>query len=258
MQETSEPGLFELGMSARAHRGKSAPKLDGKYRKFLLKTPPVAFLVPDPAPAATSSSDREPFVLMLLPKSRTRAAVPEPATAFDVSNTAVDAPSTGPLGAASEITPERPESPDEVTGLIEHLHLVRAATTSDGLVDAFGEGEGAGTLDRALALKAEGNQDYAAGEFPRALRLYSEAIEMLEGAGEDAALATLLCNRSIAYLKHGRADSALADATRAGALGGGRAHFRRAEALCALGRSVEALEAYKAALANGPAGDKCA
>jgi tetratricopeptide (TPR) repeat protein len=73
---------------------------------------------------------------------------------------------------------------------------------------------------------------------------------MLEGAGEDAALATILCNRSIAFLKIGRSASALTDAEGARALGGGKAHFRLAEALSALGRYEEAFEAYDAALEN--------
>ena len=112
-----------------------------------------------------------------------------------------------------------------------------------------GEGEG-GALCKALALKTEGNQHFSAGEYSPALPLYSEAIEMLEGAGQDAALATILCNRSVAYLKLGQSASALTDAERAGALGGGKAHFRRAEALSSMRRYEEALEAFEAVLAN--------
>ena len=51
-------------------------------------------------------------------------------------------------------------------------------------------------------------------------------------------------------LKLGQSASALTDAERAGALGGGKAHFRRAEALVSLRRYEEALEAFEAALAN--------
>jgi tetratricopeptide (TPR) repeat protein len=112
-----------------------------------------------------------------------------------------------------------------------------------------GEGK-VGALGRALALKTEGNQHFLAGEYSPALPLYSEAIEMLEGAGEDAALATILCNRSVAYLKLGQSASALTDAERAGALGGGKAHFRRAEALSSMRRYEEALEAFEAAMEN--------
>jgi hypothetical protein len=107
MKATSEPGLFELGMSARAHVGKSAPDLPGKFMKFILKNPCVDFLVPDPAPAANSSK-RAPFVLMHMPKrgARTRFAVEELATAVDVAHTPTDAPSAGNVGAAAGGTGE--------------------------------------------------------------------------------------------------------------------------------------------------------
>ena len=248
-------GLDAVRMRPKAKQGKSAPKLAGTYYMFML-TPPLDVhvsdpdaapppYVPDPAPAASSSNNREPFVLMHMPKrgGQTGVAVQGPATAVDDVFTLVDAPSTGPLGAASETTPERPESPDEVMGQIERLNIPGAATNSD-----------AGTLDRALALKTHGNQAYAAGEYPPALRFYSEAIEMLEDAGEDAALATLLCNRSIAYLRACTPASALTDAERARALGGGRAHFRRAEALNALERYEEALGSYMTVIKCGKEG----
>ena len=171
---------------------------------------------------------------MLMPKEgrgKTRVAVPEPATAVDVDDdTPMDAPSTGPLSTTSETTPD--DRLEEVTGLIEHLSLPGAVTNSVG-------GEG-GALDRAVVLKTEGNQHFTSGDYSRALTLYSEAIEMLEGAGDDAALATILCNRSVAYLKLGRSDSALTDAERAGVLGGGKAHFRRAEALFSMRRYAAA------------------
>ena len=102
---------------------------------------------------------------------------------------------------------------------------------------------------RALVLKTEGNLHFSAGDYSPALPLYSEAIEMLEGAGQDAELATILCNRSVAYLKLGQSASALTDAERAGALSGGKAHYRRAEALSSMRRYDEALEAFEAALA---------
>lgn len=110
-------------------------------------------------------------------------------------------------------------------------------------------------MERALALKTEGNQHFSAGQYVLALPLYSEAIELLESAGQDAALAALLCNRSIAHLKSSRPAAALIDAERARALGAGKAHFRLAEALSSLGLSEEAGEAYEAALATALGGD---
>ena len=119
MKATSEPGLFELRMSVRKRAGKSAPKLRGKYFKFMLQNPLVDFLVPDPEPSANSSNGREPFVLMHMPRPRTRTVAPEPAAA----QTHAD------FTAASEITPEDPledvtalvqpfpGKPDQVTGL---------------------------------------------------------------------------------------------------------------------------------------------
>ena len=151
MKATSEPGLVELRMSVRAHVGKIAPALPGKYIKFMLAKPADDFLVPDPAPAA-SSTNRGPFVLMHMPKPRTRVVVPQPTTAVDVAHTPVDAPSTETLSAPSDATPGRPESPDEVSGFIERLSLPGAASNSDG---GTGTGEGGGgDRDIALAMQA--------------------------------------------------------------------------------------------------------
>ena len=102
-------------MRVRPHVGKEslAPKLLGTYFKFVLEKPPVDFLAPDPEPAA--SITKLPYVLMHMPKPgvQTRVVVPEPTTAVDVAHTPADAPSTGPLGAASEATPD--EFSEEVT-----------------------------------------------------------------------------------------------------------------------------------------------
>jgi tetratricopeptide (TPR) repeat protein len=105
-------------------------------------------------------------------------------------------------------------------------------------------------MGRAQELRKEGNQHFSAGAYSAALPIYSEAIEMLEGVGEDAALATIFCNRSAAHIKLGQPASALTDAERAGALGGGKAHYRRGEALSSMRQYEDALEAFEAALAN--------
>jgi len=158
-------------MFARAHTGKTAPILPGRYYKFTLEMPPVDFLVPGPA----SRSNRAPFVLMHMrtKPEQTRVVVPEPATAVDDTHTPVDATAAGDLTAGSdqdEITQERPESPEEqVTGLIEHLTLTGGGGTA-------GAGEGGETLvESAAALKTEGNRHFSGGDYLRALTLYSEA-----------------------------------------------------------------------------------
>ena len=142
-------------MTARPHKGK-AVRLPGKYYKFMLEAPleapPIEFLVHDPEPAASRSNHREPFVLMHTSKWRkqTRVSVPLPITVLDDFRTSADAPSTGTLAAGSETTPERPESPDEVTGLIERL----AAVSSDGGTGA-GEGEGGAAASGGAAACAQ-------------------------------------------------------------------------------------------------------
>ena len=229
----SIPGLDAYRMKQRPRVGHQAPNLPGTIYKFVLSPSEDAFF------AGEANSRKKPFVLMHMatPKGKTQAAFPAPTTKVDVAQaTPADAPSI-----ASETTPD--DSVEEVSGLIERLSIPGAAAIS-------GEGTVERTLERALALKTEGNQHFSSGEYAEALPLYSEAIEMLEGAGEDASLATILCNRSIAYCKFNRPASALVDAGRAGALGGGKARFRLAQALSSLGLKEEALAEYEAALKN--------
>ena len=135
-RETGEDGLLALRVCVRSHAGKSSPNLPGKYFKYFLPQPPVDFLV---------EKNRWPFVLMHMrkPREQTRVAVVPPTTAVDENRTPVDAPLPETLAAGSATTPDRPESPEEVTGLIERLSLVGAANNSDG-----GEGEaGAAACD---------------------------------------------------------------------------------------------------------------
>jgi hypothetical protein len=125
-------------MAVQPNKGKSSPELPGTYYKFLLGKPPVDFLVPDPAPAAARK--RAPFVLVQFRNllQHTRVGVPLPTTAVDAAAyTPADSPPTRPLAAGSDTTPERPESPGEVTGLIEHLNLSGAASNYNG-----GDGDG--------------------------------------------------------------------------------------------------------------------
>jgi len=130
---TFEPGLIAVRMAVHPNKGKSSPALPGTYYKFLLNKPLVDFLVPSPAPAAARK--REPFVLIQFRNllQHTRAVVPETTTAVNsAAATHTDAPPTSSLASGSETTPERPASPDEVTGLIERLDLAGAASNSGG------------------------------------------------------------------------------------------------------------------------------
>jgi tetratricopeptide (TPR) repeat protein len=82
------------------------------------------------------------------------------------------------------------------------------------------------TLRQARSLKAEGNAAYGAGQYERAITLYSEALRVdIEGALEPA----LLGNRSQAYAKVRSFSLALADCERA------RDRLRRHEAAAAPG-----------------------
>ena len=131
--ETFEPGLIVFRMAVRPNKGKSSPELPGTYYKYMLEQSPVKILVPDPAPAAARK--HEPFVLIQFRNllQHTRVGVPPRTTAVDAAAyTPTDARSTPPLAAGSETPPERPDSPEEVTGLIERLHLTGAASNSDG------------------------------------------------------------------------------------------------------------------------------
>jgi len=114
-------------MFPKARKNKSAPKLLGTYYMYTLKAP-LDVLVPDSdaAPAATSSN-REPCVLMHMPKpgahaTEAQVVVPEPTTAVDLPVTLSDAAPTGNLGAASD------DSLEVVTGLVERISLPGAAS----------------------------------------------------------------------------------------------------------------------------------
>jgi len=121
-------------MSARPHKGKSAPDLLGTYYKYTLEKLPVDFLV---------KSTPEPFVVMHMQK-QARAVAVVPTTAVDVAYTPTDAPSRGTLPPGSETTPERPDSPEEVTGLIERLNLAAPAAASSASSCAYCGKQGVG------------------------------------------------------------------------------------------------------------------
>ena len=134
----SIPGLTAFGASVRAHPGKSAPELEGRFHKFVLDKPPVDFLV---GPASNSSN--LPYVLMHMPRrGGVRVVTVEPTTAVDdVVHTPADAP---PTGAGSEITPD--ESTED---FFERLSLAGAATNAGA-----GTGSGKGVGSPAMAASA--------------------------------------------------------------------------------------------------------
>ena len=151
----SIPGLVAVRMRVRANGGKEsvAPKLAGSFYKFMLEKPPVDFLAsgPDAPPhhpdvpkaKAAKRSESEPYVLMHMRELGPQVVIPEPTTAVDVAHTPTDAPSMGPLGAATETTPDEFS---DVTGLMERLSLPGAVSNSNGA----GKGEGAQGITQAL------------------------------------------------------------------------------------------------------------
>ncbi|KAJ1495847.1 pectin lyase fold/virulence factor [Baffinella frigidus] len=250
VSETSQPLMRKVPCGYKKRGNNPKPDM-GPYTPYKYYLVESGFLASTPA---DTKQELEVYFVFNEPQRKaktTRAAVP-PTTKVDiVPPTLTDAPVD--LGAASEITPD--EFSEQVTGLVERLSLTEAATISDAPRPLVGAGQGAaGALGGALALKTEGNEHFRVGHYLPALALYSDAIEMLEGADEDATLGTILCNRSVAYLDARLPAAALVDAERARALGVGKAHFRLAEALSQLGCWKEALEAYAAALGNAQEG----
>ncbi|CAI5515033.1 unnamed protein product [Closterium sp. Naga37s-1] len=95
----------------------------------------------------------------------------------------------------------------------------------------------------ALELKGRGNAAFEKGRADEAEKLFTQAIELSPVGG----MHNLLCNRAAARVACGNPMGALEDAEAAAALkpGWSSAVIRRAEALAALGRVREALEAYE-------------
>jgi len=107
------------------------------------------------------------------------------------------------------------------------------------------------TLRQARSLKAEGNAAYGAGQYERAITLYSEALRVdIEGALEPA----LLGNRSQAYAKVRSFSLALADCERALAIDSDatKLQLRRASFKAELGDLSGAVDEYEAILERDP------
>jgi tetratricopeptide (TPR) repeat protein len=85
----------------------------------------------------------------------------------------------------------------------------------------------------ALALKTEGNECFASGEWLRAAGAWTKALKVCQGAGDPELVATLHSNRSAAFAKLCKARQALADADAAVALrpDWDKAFYRRGVAL---------------------------
>jgi len=104
-----------------------------------------------------------------------------------------------------------------------------------------------------VALKKAGNAAFGKGRYAEAVEHYTAAIDLWM---EPADRAVLYSNRSAAKLKlPGERQKALNDATRACELAPeyAKAHFRRGQALRALGNPVAAIAAMEKVLAIAPA-----
>ncbi|KAG8470246.1 hypothetical protein KFE25_008667 [Diacronema lutheri] len=95
--------------------------------------------------------------------------------------------------------------------------------------------------ERAEEAKQAGNGHLAAGEFVRALRSYTEAIELCQSRDH-----TLFSNRAFAFTKLGQYARAIVDADAAIQLAPtwSKGYFRRAEAFRLSGMPAQALQAY--------------
>ncbi|KAF8055469.1 TTC28 [Scenedesmus sp. PABB004] len=99
---------------------------------------------------------------------------------------------------------------------------------------------------RVAYLKRRAGEELARGDAGRAAASYGEALDALGARRDPGAARVLLGNRSLAWLRAGRADAALADADAALALAPrwAKAHWRRGAALAALRRWRAALAAF--------------
>lgn len=122
--------------------------------------------------------------------------------------------------------------------LVECLELVADLRVSPALL-------------RSTELRLAGNAAARDGELERAIDLYSQALAVAPEGGQHA----VLSNRSAAHLAAGRAEAALADARAAVECcppDFTSACVREADALFALGRIAEALEALAAGADRHP------
>lgn len=106
--------------------------------------------------------------------------------------------------------------------------------------------------EKALREKQKGNAEFAAGNFQRALQLYTRAIKLHPEDG------LFYSNRALAYLRLGRYEEAVSDCSASIARGPTiKAFARRAAAFDGLGMHKEAARDHRQALAFEPRNPGC-
>ncbi|KAJ1485227.1 hypothetical protein T484DRAFT_1794482 [Baffinella frigidus] len=174
----AEPLLIKDRMKVRPHKGKeTGPDFTGRWYKFMLD---AAFLVSEAAPAAVSNpapaaNGRLPFVVMHMrkPPQQTSVFAREPTTAVDAAARApTDAPPTGHLAAAAEITPD------------ESLEHITPALSLESLEEVLGRLGLAGTAAAGLEQLAAGLAVCLGrtGDEPPAASLLPSGVSLAAGA----------------------------------------------------------------------------
>jgi tetratricopeptide (TPR) repeat protein len=106
--------------------------------------------------------------------------------------------------------------------------------------------------EKALKEKQKGNAEFAAGNFQRALELYTRAIKLHPEDG------IFYSNRALAYLRLGRFEEAVSDCSASIARGATiKAYARRAAAYDGMGLHKEAARDHRQALAFEPRNPGC-
>jgi tetratricopeptide (TPR) repeat protein len=103
--------------------------------------------------------------------------------------------------------------------------------------------------DKAQTAKAEGTKAWQAGNFPQAIKHFSEAIDSATPSNKEF-LKILYSNRSAAWLKVGKASEALTDGEKCVSLDNQwtKGYTRKGDALYQLKRYTEAYNAYNSGL----------
>ena len=135
-------------------------------------------------------------------------------------------------------------------GYMPPMDMVKAYTDAE-----HPSGAAATAATAAQDLREQGNKAMQAGEFSRALKCYTEALEVIHDSGEPSTILHILFgNRSAAFLKLDNAKCALEDAQSAVTVNPNyvKGHFRLASALAHLGEKPEMREAARKGLSLDP------